>query len=157
MRNKHIIFGLFLLVAGNMMINLCHATSIENNLIQQGENQMTQEKGLWQYTKERTLKAWDKTKEVTGNMWEGTKEFTGDVWEGTKEVTENAWEGTKEFTGDIWEKDKEVESNVKKALSGSKKSDSADEDAAHAATQSARRKNAHKDKMMPHRSNRHLQ
>ena len=136
MRNKHIIFGLFLLVAGNIMpTNLCHATGIENNLIQQGENQMTQEKGLWQYTKEKTVKAWDKTKEVTSNMWEDTKEFTGDIWVETKEV----------------------ESDVKQAFSAGKKSDSADEDATHAATQSARRKNAHKDKMMPHRSNRHLQ
>lgn len=158
MKSKNIIFGLLMFVWGNViMTNLCHATSIENNQIQQGENQMTQEKGLWQHTKEGTVKAWDKTKEVTGDMWKGTKEFTGDVWEGTKEMTGDMWEGTKEFTGDVWEGTKEVGSNVKQAFSSNKNDNSSDEEDGHEETQNLQQKTAQKEKMMPHRSNRHLQ
>jgi hypothetical protein len=160
MKSKNIIFGLFMFVSGNIMTtNLCHATRIENNQIQQGETQMSEEKGLWQHTKEGTAKAWDKTKEVSGNIWEGTKEFSGDVWEGTKNVTEDVWEGTKEFSGDVWEGTKNVGNSVKNAITGEKEAHKRTENshsAHNVSADSANSSSAHyQEEEIPHSTERH--
>lgn len=53
-----------------------------------------------------------------GGMWDKTKEVSSDVWDGTKEVSSDVWDGAKKVTGDVWKGAKEVGSDVKEGLSG---------------------------------------
>ena len=47
---------------------------------------MTEEKSVWEHTKQETAKVWAKTKKITGDVWDNTKEFTDDIWQDTKEI-----------------------------------------------------------------------
>ena len=47
---------------------------------------MTEEKSVWELTKQETAKVWAKTKKITGDVWGNTKELTDDMWQDTKEI-----------------------------------------------------------------------
>ncbi len=95
---------------------------------------MTEEKGFWTHTKEGTAKIWDKTKVMTEEAWDDAKRITEDVWKSTKKTGET----------------------VKHAISGDDHSHSAEKICA-AENSDKSKKKAESDKMMPRRSNKHLQ
>lgn len=62
------------------------------------QNNVGNETGMWDKTKDGTEKAWDKTKDVSADVWDATKDGTEKAWDKTKDVSADIWDATKDGT-----------------------------------------------------------